>query len=309
MEIGEAVATPQVEQNDKDKKGALKICIVNACDGQPIKDVTINIRAKSFVAAAGELEVNDLPVGSLFVRAYRHFAEADYITFIAHYPKITLSHKARSERNTNAEVKDGATEQVTIELDVFRLVEKVVFHRKHISPKGEDKYGHWWTKIDDNESYGWWPKYPMSDPRNAGAPAPEPPVPLEEGAGVTAWMQHSVDTVVHAVRSKLYQFRESSLMRTFVGVEGELNGVTSFRGRSTRDPHHADKSAEEEYQPVLNDCRADTAVKECLREFAQSYAKNYGEKWSWFVEFGNHCHTMQKRMISHCELTQFKPLK
>ena len=31
-----------------------------------------------------------------------------------------------------------------------------------------------------------------------------------------------------------------------------------------------------------------------------SYEQNHGAKWSWRLELGNHCHTLQKRMISHC---------
>lgn len=30
--------------------------------------------------------------------------------------------------------------------------------RKNINKTGEDKYGHWWTEIGGNESYGWWPE-------------------------------------------------------------------------------------------------------------------------------------------------------
>ena len=33
--------------------------------------------------------------------------------------------------------------------------------RKDIDPFDDDKYGHWWIEIDDNESYGWWPKEPV----------------------------------------------------------------------------------------------------------------------------------------------------
>ena len=34
--------------------------------------------------------------------------------------------------------------------------------RKHISLKGDDKYGHWWTELGGGESYGWWPAEPLS---------------------------------------------------------------------------------------------------------------------------------------------------
>ena len=37
------------------------------------------------------------------------------------------------------------------------LTEVTVF-RKDIDLGGDDKYGHWWTNITPDESYGWWPK-------------------------------------------------------------------------------------------------------------------------------------------------------
>ncbi|WP_451989959.1 hypothetical protein, partial [Azospirillum argentinense] len=38
-----------------------------------------------------------------------------------------------------------------------RHVNGIVMKRKHIDIFGDDKYGHWWFEIDNNESYGWWP--------------------------------------------------------------------------------------------------------------------------------------------------------
>jgi len=43
-------------------------------------------------------------------------------------------------------------------------VDFIKLKRKNISLKGDDKYGHWWTEIltpSKNESFGWWPKYPV----------------------------------------------------------------------------------------------------------------------------------------------------
>jgi hypothetical protein len=37
----------------------------------------------------------------------------------------------------------------------------IVMKRKDIDFGGDDKYGHWWTELNGNESYGWWPKYPL----------------------------------------------------------------------------------------------------------------------------------------------------
>lgn len=37
----------------------------------------------------------------------------------------------------------------------------ITIKRRNIQLNGDDKYGHWWTEIGDNESYGWWPKSPV----------------------------------------------------------------------------------------------------------------------------------------------------
>ncbi len=37
----------------------------------------------------------------------------------------------------------------------------ITVKRNHIHLNGEDKYGHWWTELGPNESYGWWPKNPV----------------------------------------------------------------------------------------------------------------------------------------------------
>jgi hypothetical protein len=37
-----------------------------------------------------------------------------------------------------------------------------------------------------------------------------------------------------------------------------------------------------------------------------AFALAYTGSWSWRFEFGNHCHTFQKRMMEHCSLHEFK---
>jgi hypothetical protein len=34
----------------------------------------------------------------------------------------------------------------------------ITIRRRDIHLTGDDKYGHWWTEIGENENYGWWPK-------------------------------------------------------------------------------------------------------------------------------------------------------
>ena len=125
----------------------------------------------------------------------------------------------------------------------------ITMKRKDIALKGDDKYGHWWTEMD-NESYGWWPKYPL-------------------GGGV------------------------GGLWDTLTGVDGELNGITSFGGTATRDPHHGDP-APEEFHPILIRPKAVSQVKSEIRSFAKSYK---GE-WRWTLGGGQNCQTFQKKLMN-----------
>ena len=85
---------------------------------------------------------------------------------------------------------------------------------------------------------------------------------------------------------------------TLTGVEGELNGQTSFGGTPTRDPHHGD-SAEDVFNPKISSsgtCKCQTCEKavSCIRAFARSYAGT----WSW--PWGQNCHSFQTSMMRKC---------
>lgn len=137
-----------------------------------------------------------------------------------------------------------------------RMLDFITMKRKHIDLFGEDKYGHWWTELDDQESYGWWPKYPLS-PSVGG------------------------------------------MIDTLTGVEGELNGVTSFGGSPTQDPHHGD-DAPATFNPVLTNEKSDDEVRNEIRNFASSYT---GE-WRWTFGFGQNCHTFQEELMEKVGLEE-----
>lgn len=122
----------------------------------------------------------------------------------------------------------------------------ITMKRKNIRLIGGDRYGHWWVEMGA-ESYGWWPKYPVS------------------------------------------------IIDTFRGVAGELNGQTSFGGTPTRDPHHGDAALETFNPKLTSDCSCNEAVK-CIRSFANSYSGS----WSW--PWGQNCHSFQTSMMSSCNL-------
>jgi hypothetical protein len=194
-------------------------------------------------------------------------------------------------------------------LEVYRPLVKVILERNHIHLSGGDKYGHWWTVIDDHDSYGWWPRYGLGADAAAKGPEPEPgPPPLPEDASVVDKIQHAFASAAAKVRSAGHGVWDNSLTRTFRGIEGDLNGTVSFGGQLRRngdpfdrDPHH-DDGGEERFQPILHDGRADADLKSAMTAFALAYTG----QWSWRFEFGNNCHTFQKAMLERCALKKFK---
>lgn len=285
-------------------RGTVNVKVVDKCNGDGVEgaDVEVALQSKK-TNSSGTATFPNLEPNAYAVLVHKQFSEADYVTFIVHYPKVTSSHKAESGRSETVSVGPGQTVQARIEIEVFRLVSGMVFHRRHIDLRGEDKYGHWWTVLGNGMSFGWWPKYPLGSPQNRSSEPPTEPAPLPPSAGTLQRIQHAFSSAVYAVRNSLYGMRESSLVQTLFGVEGELNGQTSFGGSPTKDPHDAGgDSGDDQFHPVVHDCRTDDEIRTCMQDFAQSY---HGE-WSWRFELGNHCHTFQKRLMSHCNTKEVK---
>src|SRR5688500_4157669 len=51
--------------------------------------------------------------------------------------------------------------------NLVREIKSICFKRIHLRPLAGDKAGHWWFEIGpadapESESYGWWPKHPVS---------------------------------------------------------------------------------------------------------------------------------------------------
>ena len=155
-----------------------------------------------------------------------------------------LTHVVQQTGAIQRKVKTGTPSSRTLDF--------ITMKRKHIQLKGDDKYGHWWTEIDSNESYGWWPKYPVG-----------------------------------------------GIKQTLFGVDGELNGMTSFGGSATQDPHHGD-SAPDVFHPVYTGTKTDTQIKADIRSFASSYS---GE-WRWTFGFGQNCHTFQESLMKSVGIKQ-----
>ena len=298
---------PAAPKEEKVKKGTLKVKVVDACTGAVVEKATVRLLKQiKTTGNSGEAEFADLPIGGYTVDVEKHFDDCDHVSLIVHYPRVMINHEARSVASAGETVKDGETTTLTVRIAVYRLVPEMVFHRRHIDFGGEDKYGHWWTCIDSSTSFGWWPKYPMGHPRNRVNTPPARPATLPANAGRLAQVQHMFSSAVFAARSKLFQMRESSLVQTFRGVEGELNGQTSFGGTPTGDPHALNGDAgNEQYQPVLNDCRPDPEIWQPMVDFANAYSGG----WSWRFELGNHCHTFQKKLMTAAQVPKLKKLK
>lgn len=115
--------------------------------------------------------------------------------------------------------------------------------------------------------------------------------------------------------------RVSGIGETVSGVEGELNGQTSFPGgTSSLDPHHG-RSADISYIPKIDTPwyktitdklgittkttkTCDEQCKEaadCFRNFANTYSGD----WAWRPgDFGQNCHSFQKEGMKKCNLTE-----
>lgn len=305
-ELGEGVSVPKPVAEIKEK-GDLTVSVRDICDGARIGDAKVTVNGKTKDSDEyGVAEFSGLPIGATDVKVKVHLKDVDYSTFIIHYPKVLSSHSAKSAGSDVVEIKAGSKNRLRVELEIFKIVGKIVFFRRHIDRKSTDKYGHWWTVVDDSTSYGWWPKYHVGSSANSSADPPEPPKPLVPDAGKIQQIQYRFDMSVYKANLKIYKMKESSVGQTFRGVEGELNGQTSFGGTPTRDPHHIGSDpGDEQFQPVRHDCFDLAAIKNCIEKFANSYAGG----WSWRLEGGNHCHTFQKKIMSHCELTKVKVLK
>jgi|JI8StandDraft_1071087.scaffolds.fasta_scaffold89602_1 hypothetical protein len=301
------VMLPDVAIAARVEPGKLKVKILNNCDDKAIEGAEVTVGGKTQkTSASGETTFADLPATVHGASVVKHFEDADHVTFVVHYPRVLIEHEAIVRSAGFSDVPAGGEAQLEIKLPVYRLIPDMIFHRRHIDFGGDDKYGHWWSVLAPANSYGWWPKYPMGHPKNQRNTPPVEPAPLPPNASRMAQVQHMFAAMAYEVQAKLFSIRESGPVQTLRGVEGELNGQTSFGGTATRDPHElGGDSGNEQYQAVVNDCRSDSDIRDPMVKFAQGYTGG----WSWRFELGNHCHTFQKALMGAGTLRLFKKLK
>ena len=311
-ELGEKSALAKPIKGDG--KGKIKVSVRDICSGKRINGATVIVNGKSKKIGNDEdILFGDESLGIADVKVNKHFEEADYSTFIVHYPRILKSFEAKSTETDTAFIKEDKEAKLRIEMSVYKVFEKIVFHRRKIiwgAGEGEDKYGHWWVVIDDKTSFGWWPKYPVGHPLNRSSEPPNSPKKLSPDATALQKIQHKFDEAIYLVKINMYKASEHPTVQTIRGVEGELNGVTGFKGKNKpgfyEDPHAGfGDEGDEQYQPVRNDCVGFSSIKDCAVRFALGYKGG----WSWRFEAGNHCHTFQKKMMAHCKLEKVKVLK
>ena len=284
--------------------GIIAVKVVDTCHSDPIADAKVTVEEGQVSSDAEGMAVFRSLTPSVYqVEVVKKFLDGKFSKFLVQYPRIMTTGKTESRVTVSATVLPGETVEVEAPLVVYRLVADVTFHRRHIHPGSEDKYGHWWVKMG-NESYGWWPKYKLGDERNRSSQPPQPPPPPGADAGRLALIGHMFSSAVYRAKKAMFDLRESAPVQTVMGVQGDLNG-SSFGGRSMRDPHHVDFGADEQYQPIVADCRSDEEIVQAMRDFATSYSGN----WSWLFEAGNHCHTFQKAMMARANLTMYKVVR
>ncbi|MFL5347443.1 MAG: hypothetical protein ACJ8AT_21875 [Hyalangium sp.] len=90
---------------------------------------------------------------------------------------------------------------------------------------------------------------------------------------------------------------------TIAGVEGELNGISSFHGTSSRDPHHGE-AADIEFIPVTAYDTTEEDIAHSIRKFAQEY----NGQWKWVFGKGQNCHSFQRELMAAVGLTDERPI-
>lgn len=305
-QIGESVAVTQVEDP---KTGGLRVTVRDKCDGSRIKGATVSVGTKTQTTDdSGETTFSDLPAGPTQAMVNMHFKDADYLTFFSHImPRIVRRKEAKSSAWGDGDVPEGGEGRMRVEIDAYKIIDKIRFRRLHLKLKPLD-YGHWWVMVG-NKSYGWWPEQGHLGAKDMEEP--QPPPPLGDDPSIVERIQHMAARAGYSAQMARYNANKSkvsvyaqAIAKTFVGVPGILNGDEDGK-RLELDPHHGDKKFEEEYSPVVNDCTTIEELQKKIRDFAFSYQ---GE-WSWRFEYGRNCHTFQIEMIKTIGIEKFKDWK
>lgn len=308
-ELGEgvSVAKPVVE---KKEKGDLKVSVRDVCDGKRLEDVQVTVNGKTQKTDEfGESTFLGLSVGTTEIKVKKHFEDADYIKFITHKPKATLSYDAKSLSDDITLIVKDETSKERIEIPVFKVVDSVRFCRIHLKLKPLD-YGHWWIEVGD-KSYGWWPIENELGAKDMDEPVAPPP--LADDAGPSAKIGHMAQTSSYQANMARYtaNYTKTSnygqaIYKTFRGVPGILNGSEDYK-KIEEDPHHGDwkkGKTDEDYHPVIVDCRTKEEIHKAIRDFAFAYSGD----WSWRFEFGRNCHTFQKDAMKKLNLDKVKEI-
>jgi RHS repeat-associated protein len=115
-----------------------------------------------------------------------------------------------------------------------------------------------------------------------------------------------------------WPIKKVGFWETLVGVPGEVNGISTFGGSSTRDPDHGQvpdvmyhpwrnvgllKSNRLWYGPLKGDscrCVNEDDIKKCIRDFALKFSRINGETWSYPFGNGNNCHDFVEKVLAAC---------
>lgn len=308
METGEGVAA--AKQIEAVKKGKIKVSVRDQCSGKRVAGATIIVNGATKQSSAQEdIVFEEQNIGAAKVKVNKHFKEADYKTFITHKPKIVMNWEAKSSESDIVSVVEDKESTARVDITVYRVIESVRFCRKHLKLKPLD-YGHWWIEVGDR-SYGWWPREGELGAKEMEEPQPPPPLP--ESASTAAKIAHMAEKATYQARAAQYAANNSmvgaygqAFYKTFRGVPGVLNGSEERRLRE-KDPYHLswrEGKTDEDYHPVIVDCRTDAEIQQAIRKFALSYSGD----WSWRLEFGKNCHSFQVEAMKQLKLDKVKEL-
>lgn len=139
-QIGEGIAS-WFEWGAPPKPGSLEVTVTERESDEPVAGVEVALQgptpARAVTGRDGKARFTGLEPGIYWATATQPEFEIEKGKWMAH-------------------VGDGDAE--TMELRIRRILLTVVLKRIDIRPSRLDA-GHYWTEIDGNESYGWYPEY------------------------------------------------------------------------------------------------------------------------------------------------------
>ena len=299
------------------KTGSIKITVENICSEDPVGNVTISIGSKSKETNDNGLAIfNNVIAGTQNVMLNKEYPEAHYKNTINIDVLLTDAMGFKKipsvKKDILCTVGENQETIITTQIEVYRTITDITF--KRINPTKSP--GHWWVEVlvknnnkIETKAFGWYPE--PYNPEKGPSP-PSPPIryhgdisrpitfPQAELANLAGDIGFFFRKIGHSI--------EKGFDRLIYGGKTVAGGVPGSVNKGLEnDPRRFD-TGDKEYHPVIDDCRTDNIIKECIITFATTGFKNneiFKNELYSIVPL-RQCHTFQLQIIKHCNLKKLQ---